>query len=187
MRATRGARGADGPRSLEPRGAAGAARHERPALSSRSVRPGAIVLGAAIGTREWLIGPAVFVRYGLALLWVTLGSAFFQALFNTELVRYTLYTGEPVIDRLHAHEAPRHLLGLALRRALSRTPAAGVAGAPPRLPCRGRCAASRGTPTATPTSRGVRGRARARDRRGARAGARVRGGARARRARRDRG
>jgi hypothetical protein len=61
------------------------------------VGPGAIVLGAAIGSGEWLIGPSVFVRYGLSLLWVTLVSAAFQALFNTELVRYTLYTGEPVI------------------------------------------------------------------------------------------
>ena len=61
------------------------------------VGPGAIVLGAAIGSGEWLIGPAVFVRYGLSLLWVTLVSAGFQALFNTELVRYTLYTGEPAI------------------------------------------------------------------------------------------
>jgi len=61
------------------------------------VGPGAIVLGAAIGSGEWLIGPAVFVRYGLSLLWVTLAAAFFQALFNTELVRYTLYTGEPIV------------------------------------------------------------------------------------------
>jgi len=61
------------------------------------VGPGAIVLGAAIGSGEWLIGPAVFVRYGLSLLWVTLAAAAFQALFNTELVRYTLYTGEPII------------------------------------------------------------------------------------------
>ncbi len=59
------------------------------------VGPGAIVLGAAIGSGEWLIGPTVFVRYGLSLLWVTLLGAGFQALFNTELVRYTLYTGEP--------------------------------------------------------------------------------------------
>lgn len=61
------------------------------------VGPGAIVLGAAIGSGEWLLGPSVFVRYGLSLLWVTLAAAGFQALFNTELVRYTLYTGEPAI------------------------------------------------------------------------------------------
>ena len=61
------------------------------------VGPGAIVLGASIGSGEWLLGPAVFVRHGLSLLWVTLLAAFFQALFNTELVRYTLYTGEPAV------------------------------------------------------------------------------------------
>ncbi len=61
----------------------------------RVVGPGAIVLGAGIGSGEWLIGPAVFVRYGLALLWVSVLAAGFQALFNTEVVRYTLYTGEP--------------------------------------------------------------------------------------------
>jgi hypothetical protein len=59
------------------------------------VGPGAIVLGAAIGSGEWLIGPSVFVRYGLSLLWVTLAAAALQTLFNIEVVRYTLYTGEP--------------------------------------------------------------------------------------------
>jgi hypothetical protein len=61
----------------------------------RVVGPGAIVLGAGIGSGEWLIGPAVFVRYGLSLLWVSALAVAFQALFNTEVVRYTLYTGEP--------------------------------------------------------------------------------------------
>ena len=59
------------------------------------VGPGAIALGAALGSGEWLIGPATFVKYGLTLLWVTLLAAAFQTLFNTEVVRYTLYTGEP--------------------------------------------------------------------------------------------
>jgi hypothetical protein len=59
------------------------------------IGPGAIALGAALGSGEWLIGPATFVKYGLTLLWVTLVAAVFQTLFNTEIVRYTLYTGEP--------------------------------------------------------------------------------------------
>lgn len=59
------------------------------------VGPGVIVLGASIGGGEFLLGPAAFVRYGLPLLWVTLVSVFFQTLFNTELMRYTLATGEP--------------------------------------------------------------------------------------------
>lgn len=62
------------------------------------VGPGAIVLGAAIGSGEWLIGPSVFVRYGLSLLWVTLLAAGFQTVFNVELIRYTLYTGEPAFS-----------------------------------------------------------------------------------------
>lgn len=59
------------------------------------VGPGAIVLGASIGSGEWLIGPSAVVKYGLALLWVTALAVFFQTVFNTELVRYTLATGEP--------------------------------------------------------------------------------------------
>ncbi|HEX6396024.1 MAG TPA: Nramp family divalent metal transporter, partial [Steroidobacteraceae bacterium] len=42
-------------------------------------------------------GPATFVKHGLSLLWVTLVAVFFQTVFNTELMRYTLATGEPVV------------------------------------------------------------------------------------------
>jgi hypothetical protein len=59
------------------------------------VGPGVIVLGLSIGGGEFLLGPAAFVRYGLTLLWITVVSAFFQTIFNTELLRYTLATGEP--------------------------------------------------------------------------------------------
>jgi hypothetical protein len=61
------------------------------------IGPGAIILGASIGSGEWLLGPAAFVKYGLALLWVTLVAVTFQTILNTELVRYTLYTGEPAL------------------------------------------------------------------------------------------
>ena len=60
-----------------------------------TVGPGVIVLGASIGSGEFLLGPAAFVRYGLTLLWVTGVAAFLQTIFNTELMRYTLATGEP--------------------------------------------------------------------------------------------
>jgi hypothetical protein len=59
------------------------------------VGPGAIVLGASIGSGEWLIGPTTLVKYGMSLLWVTLVAVALQTLFNTEVVRYTLATGEP--------------------------------------------------------------------------------------------
>ncbi len=60
------------------------------------VGPGIIVLGASIGSGEFLLGPAAFVQYGLTLLWVTVVAAFLQTVFNTELMRYTLATGEPI-------------------------------------------------------------------------------------------
>jgi hypothetical protein len=60
------------------------------------VGPGVIVLGLSIGSGEFLLGPAVFVRYGFTLLWVTVASVFLQTIFNTELMRYTVATGEPV-------------------------------------------------------------------------------------------
>jgi hypothetical protein len=59
------------------------------------VGPGVIVLGASLGGGEFLLGPTVFVRHGLTLLWVTTIAVFFQTVFNTELMRYTVATGEP--------------------------------------------------------------------------------------------
>ena len=59
--------------------------------------PGVIVLGVSIGSGEFLLGPATFVKHGLSLLWVTLVAVFFQTIFNTELMRYTVATGEPVV------------------------------------------------------------------------------------------
>jgi hypothetical protein len=59
--------------------------------------PGVIVLGVSIGSGEFLLGPATFVKHGLSLLWVTLLAVFFQTVFNTELMRYTVATGEPVV------------------------------------------------------------------------------------------
>jgi hypothetical protein len=60
------------------------------------VGPGVIVLGVSIGSGEFLLGPAVFVRHGLSLLWVTTIAVLLQTVFNTEVMRYTLATGEPV-------------------------------------------------------------------------------------------
>ena len=62
-----------------------------------AVGPGVIVLGISIGSGEFLLGPAVFVRHGLTLLWVTTVAVLLQTVFNTELMRYTLATGEPVL------------------------------------------------------------------------------------------
>lgn len=59
--------------------------------------PGVIALGVSIGSGEFLLGPAAFVKYGLSLLWVVGVAALLQTLLNVELMRYTLATGEPVV------------------------------------------------------------------------------------------
>src|SRR5512134_2166567 len=60
------------------------------------VGPGVIALGVSIGSGEFLLGPAAFVRHGLSLLWVVGIAVTLQTIFNTEVMRYTLATGEPV-------------------------------------------------------------------------------------------
>jgi hypothetical protein len=62
-----------------------------------AVGPGVIVLGISIGSGEFLLGPAAFVKNGLTLLWVTSAAVLLQTIFNLELMRYTLATGEPVL------------------------------------------------------------------------------------------
>jgi hypothetical protein len=62
-----------------------------------AVGPGVIVLGISIGSGEFLLGPAVFVKHGLTLLWVTTVAVLLQTIFNLELMRYTLATGEPAL------------------------------------------------------------------------------------------
>jgi hypothetical protein len=58
--------------------------------------PSIIALGGTLGSGEWLIGPSMFVKYGLALLWITTISTMLQTFLNIEMARYTLYTGEPI-------------------------------------------------------------------------------------------
>jgi hypothetical protein len=64
----------------------------------RTIGPGIIGLGAAIGSGEWLLGPSVIVAYGPTLLWITTVAVLLQVLLNLEMARYTLYTGEPIIS-----------------------------------------------------------------------------------------
>ncbi|MBT4011823.1 MAG: Nramp family divalent metal transporter [Planctomycetaceae bacterium] len=58
--------------------------------------PGLILGGAAIGGGEWLVGPEVTAKYGGALLWLATLSIVGQVLYNLEISRYTLYSGEPI-------------------------------------------------------------------------------------------
>ena len=59
--------------------------------------PGVILLGASIGSGEFLLGPAVMVKHGFTLLWIAGVAIVLQTIFNVELMRYTLATGEPVL------------------------------------------------------------------------------------------
>lgn len=63
----------------------------------RTVGPGIIGLGLAIGSGEWLLGPSVVITHGPGLLWITTVAVFLQVFLNLEMARYTLYTGEPII------------------------------------------------------------------------------------------
>ena len=58
--------------------------------------PGLVMASAAIGGGEWLTGPVVTSRYGGGLLWLAAISILVQVIYNVEISRYTLYTGEPI-------------------------------------------------------------------------------------------
>src|SRR5437870_2696865 len=59
--------------------------------------PGVLLAGASIGTGEWLFGPAVSAQYGGTLLWIATISIVVQVFCNLEMMRYTLYCGEPIV------------------------------------------------------------------------------------------
>jgi len=61
------------------------------------VGPGVILLGASIGSGEFLLGPAIIVKHGPTILWVAACAIVLQTFFNHEVMRYTLATGEPII------------------------------------------------------------------------------------------
>ncbi|QDU13849.1 hypothetical protein CA11_16350 [Gimesia maris] len=63
----------------------------------RTIGPGAILLAGSIGGGEWLVGPTITVKYGLDILWIATVAIVLQLLFNLEAIRYTLYTGEPIL------------------------------------------------------------------------------------------
>ena len=62
-----------------------------------AIGPGVIALGVSIGSGEFLLGPAAFVKYGLSMLWIVGIAALLQTLLNVELMRYTMATGEPIM------------------------------------------------------------------------------------------
>lgn len=62
----------------------------------RLIGPGLMMAGAAIGGGEWLTGPALTAQYGGALMWIATVSILMQCAYNLEVMRYTLYCGEPI-------------------------------------------------------------------------------------------
>ena len=64
----------------------------------RTIGPGAILLAGSIGGGEWLVGPAVAVQYGVDLFWLATVAIVLQTVLNLEAIRYTLYTGEPIVS-----------------------------------------------------------------------------------------
>ncbi len=60
------------------------------------IGPGLVAAGAAIGGGEWLAGPLTTARYGGAILWLATISILVQVVYNLEICRYTLYSGEPI-------------------------------------------------------------------------------------------
>ena len=63
----------------------------------RTIGPGAILLAGSIGGGEWIVGPLTAVRFGTGILWVATLGIVLQLILNLEAIRYTLYSGEPVL------------------------------------------------------------------------------------------
>ncbi len=61
------------------------------------VGPGLLMAGSNIGGGEWLFGPIVTAKYGGGILWLATTSILLQAFFNLEVMRYAMYTGEPIL------------------------------------------------------------------------------------------
>lgn len=58
--------------------------------------PGILLAGSSVGAGEWLFGPAVSAQFGGTFLWLATISIVAQAFYNLEVMRYTLYCGEPI-------------------------------------------------------------------------------------------
>jgi hypothetical protein len=61
------------------------------------IGPGLVLAGGSIGTGELIMGPQAAARYHGAMMWAVLLSIIGQVVLNTEVMRYTLCTGEPIM------------------------------------------------------------------------------------------
>lgn len=62
----------------------------------KAVGPGVILGSLAIGSGEWILFPAVVVKYGPYLLWAALLSCIIQAVTAVESMKYVVYCGQPI-------------------------------------------------------------------------------------------
>ncbi|MGQ0464873.1 MAG: Nramp family divalent metal transporter [Sporichthyaceae bacterium] len=64
-----------------------------------AVGPSLIALGVAVGSGEWLLGPLTVGKYGfIGIGWIITVAAILQTLYNVEIGRYVVATGEvPVV------------------------------------------------------------------------------------------
>lgn len=77
--------------------------------------PGLLMGGAAIGGGEWLTGPTITAKFGGGLMWLATLSILGQVIYNLEISRYTLYTGEPIFTgKFRTLPGPRFWLGVYL-------------------------------------------------------------------------
>jgi hypothetical protein len=76
------------------------------------IGPGLVLAGGSIGTGELILGPQVAARYHGAMMWVVVLSILAQVVLNTEVMRYTLCTGEPIMTGfMRCKPGPRFWLG----------------------------------------------------------------------------
>jgi hypothetical protein len=61
------------------------------------IGPGVVMVGANIGAGEWLFGPLVTAQYGGRVMWIATVAILVQMFYNLAVMRYALYTGEPVM------------------------------------------------------------------------------------------
>lgn len=61
------------------------------------VGPGIVMCGVALGGGEWLVGPDITARYGGGLMWICTIAILAQVVYNIEVGRYALATGEPIL------------------------------------------------------------------------------------------
>jgi hypothetical protein len=60
------------------------------------IGPGLVMGASAIGGGEWLTGPKITAQFGGSLLWLCTLSILGQVIYNIEISRYALYSGEPI-------------------------------------------------------------------------------------------